>query len=171
MGIAQNAVWSEITLIGMSDSWIGGVLMECLIREVTSEDGNDICGLLNGDLPFGLDVKPEVLLEQISRMSENRKVAVCSDQIVGFVAAYKALILEMPNEYMRVIGLVVKTGFRRKGIGKRLFDEVERYASQNQVAYIALNTPPRAKEDHVFFEVLGFEKKSICFSKNLQLGR
>ncbi len=146
--------------------------MDLLIRKAITNDSKDICRLINDDLQFGLDVKPDVISVQIEQMNANGnyfvRVAVCGNQIVGFIAAYKTLILEMPNEYVRIIGLAVKKGFRREGIGRQLVDEVVQYANQNNAAYIALNTPPKAEEDHIFYGAMGFEKKSVCFSKNLQ---
>jgi len=145
--------------------------MNLSIREVTDYDYAAICALMNNDLELGLDIKTDVLSAQIGRMNANGnyiiKVAVCDNEIVGFVAAYKTLILEMPNEYMRMIGLVVKKYHRRKGIGTQLMNTVIQYAVQNDVAYIALNTLPRAIEDLTFYETLGFEKKSVGYSKAL----
>lgn len=146
--------------------------MNLIIREITDNDHSAICKLMNDDLELALNVKANILSTQIERMKKNGnyviKVAVYNNEIVGFVAAYKTLILEMPNEYMRMIGLVVKKQHRRKGIGRQLMTTVVQYATQNDVAYIALNTLPKAVEDQAFYESLGFEKKSVCYSKALR---
>lgn len=146
--------------------------MAVFIREVQISDCADICNLINHELELGLDVKLDVLIAQINKMkvtgSHIIKVAVYDTQIVGFIAAYKNIILEMPDEYMRIIGLSVAKPFRRKGIGTQLMQAVIRYADEHNIDYIALNTLPNADADHAFYQANGFEKKSVCYSKALR---
>lgn len=146
--------------------------MNINIREAIPADYEHICSLMNHELELGLDVKLDVLALQIDKMKANGNyiinIAVCDNQIVGFIAAYKTLILEMLNEYMRVIGLSVAKRHRRKGIGTQLMQSVVRYADENKIAYIALNSLPNAAADHSFYEANGFTKKSVCYSKALR---
>ena len=146
--------------------------MKIIIRETQITDTVDICNLMNCDLGLGLSVSPDTLVLQISKMKAHENyivnVAVYDNQIVGFIAAYKSMILEMPNEYMRIIGLSVARQYRRKGIGRRLMQSVVQYANENDIAYIALNTLPHVIDDHAFFEANGFMRKSVCYSKALK---
>ena len=146
--------------------------MEVIIRDITNEDYQDVCILMNNDLELGLNVTNDIISTQIERMkcSGNYiiKAAEYENQIVGFIAAYKTLILEIPNEYMRIIGLSVKKQYRRMSIGTQLMSSLTQYANEHDIAYIALNTLPGATADHAFYQANGFEKKSVCYSKVLR---
>lgn len=143
--------------------------MDIVIHKVSDADYESIYKLMRNEL--GLDVKPEVLFKQIDKMKINDNyvinVAFNNNVAVGFIAAYKNMILEIEDEYMRIIGLSVSLQYRRRGIGTKLLQSVVSYAKTNNIAYIALNSVPDLLDDHAFFIANGFEKKSVCFSKAL----
>lgn len=144
--------------------------MEIIIREVKDIDYESIYELMKNEL--GLDVSLNVLSKQIDKMKVSGNylinVALCNNIVVGFISAYKSMILEITDEYMRIIGLSVLPQYRRRGIGTQLMQSLVHYAHANEIAYIAVNSLPHLSEDHAFFEANDFIKKSVCFSKIIQ---
>lgn len=143
--------------------------MEIIIREAVDNDCMGIYALMRNEL--NLNVEYNIITSQIEKMKTNGNyiiyTAMHGDAVIGFITAYKAMILEVENEYMRIIGLSVALPYRRQGIGTQLLNSVTNFARINGVAYIALNSLPGLADDHAFFEANGFEKKSVCFSKSI----
>ncbi|MCF6139529.1 GNAT family N-acetyltransferase [Pseudalkalibacillus berkeleyi] len=64
---------------------------------------------------------------------------------------------------------VVDSNYRRRGIGKKLMQEIESWARNQGVTAIALNSGNRKerKDAHQFYFSMGFEAKSIGYGKDL----
>lgn len=96
-------------------------------------------------------------------------VAKEDDKIVGTVlgiVCHSIPLIGMP--FMVVEDVVVKSEYRKKGIGKRLFDEIDKIALENNCGYSMLVSSGFRKEAHIFYdkqgyndEVKGFRKKYI----------
>lgn len=143
--------------------------MDITIREAVVGDAQAICDLMNRELDLGLNVDLAIIASQMERMllSGDYRICVAIDgqRVAGFVAAHKAMILEMTNEYVRIIGLAVVRQYRGHGLGRMLVESVAGWAKKVGAAYIALNSTLLGTKDHEFYEAVGFVKKSFGFSR------
>ncbi|WP_338059094.1 GNAT family N-acetyltransferase [Bacillus gaemokensis] len=71
--------------------------------------------------------------------------------------------------YVRIIALLVDEDFRNQGIGKRLIEAAEKWAIEQGVDSIGLNSGNCAEREHAcqFFKYMGYVEKSTGFVKSL----
>lgn len=69
------------------------------------------------------------------------------------------MIVEHHGDILWIDAIWVEPNYRRKGIGKRLFQESQVFASQNKVKVIQLNT--YFQKAHDFFLACGFEDVAL----------
>ena len=139
------------------------------IRHVTEKDAEEICKISCEDLGYNCDVS--LVRNKINNLNTDREavfVATENDTAVGFIHAekYDTLFLEtMAN----VLGLAVKKAYRNNGIGKALVLSVEKWACENNINTIRLNSGKSRTDAHNFYRNIGFnsKKEQIKFIKTL----
>lgn len=139
------------------------------IRTFHDEDILGICDLINSEL--GYDVSYEDLKIRISQMQEDKNyiifTAVANETIIGFIGLQIGLAFEITGKIMRIIALAVSGSSQRKGIGSALIQEAEKYASENNVSIIQVNSGLKRIEAHQFYEKQSFYKKGYSFFKRI----
>lgn len=96
-------------------------------------------------------------------------VAELNCEVVGMIGLYKGFFYEYDGSYVRIVAFVVDSNHRRKGIGKKRILETESWAKEQGAYGIGINSgnrPERIKA-HNFYTKMGYEAKSIGFSKSL----
>lgn len=139
------------------------------IRPVTRDDAEDVCRICCEDLGYQCD--KYLVGERISQLDANREavfVAVADDKVVGYihVEKYNTLYFEtMAN----ILGLAVSGKCRKMGIGKALLEHAEKWASDNDITLMRLNTGTKRSSAHEFYRHMGYtsEKNQIRFVKRL----
>lgn len=140
------------------------------IREATKNDIPKILPLIN---QLGYPTTVEKLTERFTHIlaAENYQtlVAVWHGEIVGFVGVCTVLTYEFDGCYTRIVAFVVDSNHRRRGIGKVLIQEAERWAKKKGAIGITLNSGDRQerKAAHQFYLSMGYEIKSVGFGKIL----
>ena len=89
-----------------------------------------------------------------------------NDKIVGTVlgiVCHSIPLIGMP--FMVVEDVVVKSEYRKKGIGKKLFDEIDRIALENNCGYSFLVSGERRKVAHIFYDKQGYNEPVKGFRK------
>ena len=78
--------------------------------------------------------------------------------------------MDVLKELVNLLGLAVAKDYRRQGVTTALINRVERWAKDNGVKMIRLNSGSSRKEAHEFYRKLGFdnEKEQIRFIKSLK---
>ena len=96
-------------------------------------------------------------------------VAEIDGKIAGMAGLCKGLFYEYEGSYVRIVAFVVDSNHRRRGIGKQLLLETERWAKEQGAIAIGLNSGNRSERlaAHSFYASKGYETKSIGFSKRL----
>jgi GNAT superfamily N-acetyltransferase len=96
-------------------------------------------------------------------------VAELNGEVVGMAGLNIGFFYENDGSYVRIIAFVVDKNYRRKRIGKKLIQEAESWAREQGAIAIALNSGNRGerKDAHQFYSNMGYEAKSIGFSKSL----
>jgi GNAT superfamily N-acetyltransferase len=101
-------------------------------------------------------------LEGIGRNSAPAVVYVAqlgdevAGEVVGWVHAYRCAGL-LASPYAEIGGLVVGETHRGQGIGRRLMEEAEAWARQNDCQQVRLRSNMVRVEAHRFYEQIGYE--------------
>ena len=143
--------------------------MNICYREYIEEDIPEIRNILENDL--GYNVPLNELTERINNMKQrgNYRIFVACDgeNVVGFTGAVSFLAFEISKEAFKIIALAVSEPYRRNGIGTELLKTVERYAENNNIGTILLNSGLPRENAHKFYEAQGYYKKSYGFVKQI----
>ena len=88
--------------------------------------------------------------------------------VVGWIHAFVAPYL-MVEPFVELGGLIVASSHRRRGIGRLLLSEVERWARANGVDAVWARSGSTRKPAHVFYRKMGYGyvKTQETFSKNV----
>lgn len=140
------------------------------IRAFCMDDTLDVCRLINSEL--GYDVFYEDLKTRILQMQEEKNymifVAVDNKKIIGFIGLQMCLAFEIAGKIMRIIALAVAYDFQGQGVGSALIQEAEKYANENNISTIVVNSGLNRKEAHRFYEKQSFYKKGYSFCKRIE---
>ena len=125
-----------------------------IIREIEISDGIKICNIIESEL--GYLCNAELVKDKINQLNEKREkvfVAVDNDKVVG----------------ANILGLAVEKGYQGKGIGKELIWSVEKWALENEIYMMRLNSGITRKNAHKFYRHLGYksDKEQFRFTKKL----
>jgi GNAT superfamily N-acetyltransferase len=89
-------------------------------------------------------------------------------EVVGWVHVYRCVGLLVPP-YAEIGGLVVDQAHRGRGIGRRLMEEAEAWARQNDCQQVRLRSNVARVEAHRFYEQIGYQvaKSQMVYWKAL----
>lgn len=140
---------------------------DLLIRKADKADADEIFALA---LEFGMTFRPEraAFDDAFPRLLRNDDAllltAVADGRVHGYLLGFVHLTLFANGPVAWVEEAMVKTGFRRQGIGRALLEECERWARGREARYVALATR-RAPE---FYHALGYEESANFYRKVLE---
>lgn len=142
---------------------------EVKIKRVSIEDADAICMISSEDLGYPCEIS--LVKRKIEKLNDNREaayVAMMDGIVVGYihVEKYDTLYFEtMAN----ILGLVVKSGYQHNGIGKELVFAAEKWAAENEIRTMRLNSGTSRTDAHNFYRHLGYdsEKEQLRFMKRL----
>ncbi len=95
-------------------------------------------------------------------------VAEADGMIVGLAAAVKVLAIGHPGGYVKMNGIGVLPEYRHQGIGKKLMEQVEQFALEQDAPYVGLASGISRVEAHAFYGNAGYQKTSFWFRKSLE---
>ena len=141
-----------------------------VIRKITMDDAPAVCEIAYQEM--GYESNLELVQTKIQRLDSEREavfVAEEESQVIGFVHVerYEVLYFEsMAN----ILGLAVRKNFQKNGLGKKLLLEAEKWAMENGIYLMRLNSGVSRKNAHGFYEHMGYtsEKKQKRFLKRLK---
>lgn len=87
---------------------------------------------------------------------------------VGMASIMMLPRLNQINSEMYIPELIVIKKCQRCGIGKKLIEACIEFGKQNGSHKIRLESGNQRKEAHGFYKKLGFEQRSLSFTKNLK---
>ena len=140
------------------------------IRPVTRDDSEDVCRICCDDLGYQCD--KYLVSERISQLDPSREavfVAIADGKVVGYihVERYNTLYFEsMAN----ILGLAVSGKCRKMGVGKALLEQAEKWAIDNEINLMRLNTSTARSGAHDFYKHMGYisENKQLRFIKRIE---
>ena len=133
-----------------------------MIRHAKLKDTPELLSLLS---ELGYPATLENLNRRFLKFLDNPGygVAVCemNEEIMGLVAWTKTDNLVSDATRFSIVGLVVSTGHRGVGIGKKLIKFVEDIAKQHSPAIIDLTSGLRRAQDgtHEFYKRIGYQNE------------
>lgn len=140
------------------------------IKNFCNEDIVGICSLINSEL--GYDVSCEDLKTRIFQMQEDKNyvifTAVDDEKVIGFIGLQMCFAFEIPGKIMRIIALAVAYHSQGQGIGSALIQEAEKYAIENNISAIVVNSGIKRTEAHRFYQKKSFYKKGYSFCKQIK---
>ncbi len=140
------------------------------IRKCEFSDIASVYGLIKNELDYPDIVEISVqerFKKMMARGNYSVYVAETDGEVCGFISTVTEFSLEVEGEFLRIIGLAVKTEFQRSGIGSALVMFVEDIAVKNGYGVITLSSNFKRAEAHKFYEKMGYGKTSYTFKKYL----
>lgn len=141
-----------------------------LIRPMLATDASAV-SLLSDQL--GYPIPSSVIEERWNQISGSPShgfyVAECNSAVVGWIQIYGVHLLESPNFFAEIGGLVVDTRARRQGIGRALMSQAESWAQAHGYLDVRLRSGLHRTEAHQFYQSIGYTltKTSHMFRKVL----
>jgi GNAT superfamily N-acetyltransferase len=127
-----------------------------IIREAYPSDSADIARL-TAELGSARDL--DTIRGRLERIASLRDqivlVAVLKERIVGWLQAHASLSLESGYR-VEIIGLIVADGCRRRGTGRLLVQQAERWALEVGSDVLVVRSNTKRAESHEFYPALGF---------------
>ena len=130
-----------------------------MIREIDISDAKEIQKICKTSLGYDVDISTvENQIKKLSCDNKNHILAVYEDEntkkVIGFVHAqvYESVYSDTG---LNILGLAVDPDFRGNGVGKKLIGYIEKYAMDNGISFIRLNSANHRVEAHKFYENIG----------------
>ena len=140
--------------------------MNILIREITKADYNAVHGFIVNSLGYNND--KAALFERLDGMNSgvyHTMVAENDGKVVGFIGFYVLEAYEFSGGYIRVLALASDINYHGMGICSALLSAVEKYAADNSIPVISLNSGEQRTDAHQFYEKRGYKKYCYGFKK------
>ena len=158
--------------------------MKIEIRKAVLKDTSQIVVLTKELWDFHKDWKPSFVVvkkngikifEEYCKKSIRSKygivfVAIVNDELVGYIFAKRDFlppVFKNTENVYDLKGLMLKKGFRRQGLGKRLINELEKELKRRKVNLYTLNVNPRNKKAHDFYKKNNLKDFNMVMVKKL----
>lgn len=141
-----------------------------LIRPAVVADAATVAALSD---TLGYATSTEVMAERLARLGARSDHLVLVAEVDGGVGGWIHVcdwdLLETGRR-AEIVGLVVAQRCRRGGVGRRLVDAVERWATERGLERITVRSNVVRAESHPFYERLGYvrAKTQHAYRKDLR---
>ena len=122
---------------------------------------------------LGYPISPDAARASIERIltmdGHTAMVAEMEGVIVGWIHFYVSAILELPETFVEIGGLVVDDRFRGKRIGSSLVEAAEQWTRDQGLCDLRVRSASHRAAAHEFYLKLGFtlKKTQMRFEKAL----
>lgn len=138
---------------------------EIKIRKMIKEDLPQLQHMYRDLIPEGVPMDVlERNFESVAELSNYYlAVAVQGEQVLGSTMGILCVALDAP--FLVVENVIVDSRYRGKGIGRMIFEEIDRFAIEKQCEYALLVSSGFRKEAHLFYEAMGYDDDVRGFRK------
>jgi GNAT superfamily N-acetyltransferase len=141
---------------------------ETKIRPMVGADAKIVAELTN---ELGYPNEIEAIRSRICAIGEADLLLVAadaSDKPVGFIQAHRVCIIEVGFR-VEILGLVVSSTARRKGIARALIGKVELWANKIGAEVVSVRSNTKRAEAHIFYPALGYKhiKTQAVYEKRI----
>jgi GNAT superfamily N-acetyltransferase len=151
-----------------------GVDVSCVIRAAKAADVPAMAGLLadlfkiETEFPIDRTKQERALRMIIERPSAAAWVAECDGQVVGMVTAQTVVSTAEGGESIWIEDVIVRDGWRRKGIGRRLVQAVEQWCAARGVTRMQLLADGGNEDAMAFYPHRGWTRTGmVAFRKRV----
>ena len=138
---------------------------EIKIRKMVKEDLPQLQHMYRDLIPEGVPM--DVMERNFESVAElpnyYSAVAVRGEQVLGSTMGILCVALDAP--FLVVENVIVDSRYRGKGIGRKIFEELDRFAIENHCEYALLVSSGFRKEAHRFYEAMGYNDDVRGFRK------
>lgn len=133
-----------------------------VIRKVRIDDVKFVADL---SIQLGHELTEKEAAERVSKIMKDRNQAIfvaehVGERILGY--AYVMFVYELANGYQaRLEGLVTDENARGLGIGRKLMEQVEKWAKKKGSKTMKFVSNIKRVEAHGFYEEIGYEKSKV----------
>jgi len=123
-----------------------------------AETDAEVVATLAGELGYPNEV--EAIRVRIRAIGETDLLLVAvdtGDRAIGFIQAHRVCIIEVGFR-VEILGLVVSSSARRRGIAQGLIQEAEIWAKNIGAEAISVRSNTKRIEAHLFYPALGYRK-------------
>lgn len=134
--------------------------MNIIFEKLKKEDLEEIAKLYDSERPMTTNrIKMYKTFAKIKNDNNYKMiVAKLSNEIVGFATVIiHQDIFEENNPFMTIWNVRVKKEYRKQGIGKQLFQYIEKIANAAHCEFICLIAEKNNVSANVFYEKLGYK--------------
>lgn len=114
------------------------------------------------------------MLQKIAEDNGIIYVAELDSELVGVVVgtmpeqSKEDQLEHVPSKFGEVLELVVKAGYRGKGIGTMLMNKLEEYFRENNCSILGVGVLAPNKDAHRLYVKLGYKDRSFYMTKGIQ---
>lgn len=138
------------------------------IRECMINDAKDIFILNQEEMgyEFSLEKTTEKLSKLLKSPYDKIYVAIENEHVIGYVHANDYDVIYM-DHLKNIMGIAVSSRYQHRGIGKRLLNEVEKWAKETGACGVRLVSGESRTGAHEFYKHCGYAmtKKQMRFIK------
>ncbi len=135
------------------------------IRKMQKKDLPQIQKLYKDLIPEGVSM--DTLEQHFDAIAELPQyflaVAVKGEKVLGSTMGIVCIALDAP--FLVVENVIVDNGCRGQGIGRQIFDALDRYAIEHNCEYAILVSSGFRKQAHKFYEAMGYTDDVRGFRK------
>lgn len=141
-----------------------------LVRPATEVDADALARL---SAILGYPAEVEVMRARVGAVlgsaGDLLLVAEAAGGVVGWLQARVSRALQSAPA-VEITGLVVEAAVRRRGVGRRLIAEAERWAREHGAEALVVRSNLRRTESHLFYPALGFgaHKEQAVYRRSLR---
>jgi GNAT superfamily N-acetyltransferase len=130
--------------------------MEIQLSKMSMEHAHDVCRLSD---QLGYPLSNSQIENNINEITSSGNyaafVALHNQQIVGWIYAFRALLIES-KPFIEIGGLIVDENFRNSGIGKKLVEKIKVWALEKAIDEVRVRSNVFRNEAHKFYLNNGF---------------
>ncbi len=126
------------------------------IRQMAEADAAAVTELAT---ELGYPNEIENIRRRINTIGASDLLLVANDstnKVVGFIQAHRVCIVEVGSR-VEILGLVVSSTVRRRGVGRQLIAEVESWAKASGAEAVLVRSNTKRTESHVFYPAMGYK--------------
>jgi GNAT superfamily N-acetyltransferase len=139
------------------------------IRPAAESDAEPIARL---STELGYPADAQAIRQRLHTLLDSRNdrviVALDSGEVVGWLQAHASHVLESGFR-VEIVGLIVSPTVRRRGVGRDLVAEAERWAGSLGAEVVVVRSNAKRTESHSFYPALGYtaDKTQVVYRKAL----
>ncbi|MBI2134111.1 GNAT family N-acetyltransferase [Candidatus Woesearchaeota archaeon] len=136
------------------------------IRQATKKDREELLKLYEGlstKPKKYLNAKNDSFLKVLAEPNAYIDLATINNEIAGFIAYSIRHVVRYPKPILEIEEFYVKQVHRRKGIGRKLVENVQKFANKKKAQYIFISSSKERKAAHLLYKAAGFEEYGFCY--------